>query len=307
MTSSDYTSAFWNGTLVSHELTPFSFHDIADSLPKLQSPAGDPMAALDSFGFMNDDETMQPVLPGFNEEPMPAQHGDLERDLERVHQLTRTSAFSPLAPSGVSVYTMTIKIDPEDGLVGEHPNFIAKFTADEDRYMDALNRESKYKFVRNDNKKTKNSVILKTTRSSTGSTKVLKISNNAKIQMSGLKSREDVQAMVHLYKHLLKIVYSTHDILVGAPRVSVINGRFSTNTSLDLVELFAVCKERDQRVVMDLELHPAMMLKAGSGTVFVFSSGKVLIMGSKAPSDMTLGFNCIMNIIMQNHSRVHLV
>ena len=304
MKSSDYASTFWNGTLVPHDLTPFDFHDIEDSLSTLQDHIDTPLATLDSFGFKYDIEPMQiefqdPI--GFNDEHMPAQNDDLERDLRRVHQLTRTSAFFPLEPSGVSVYTMTIKID------GQYPDFIAKFTADEERHMDALNRESSYKFLRKDNKKLKNRIILKTTRSSIGTVKVLKISNNAKIQMDGLRSHEDVRAMVHLYKHLLKIVYSTPDIVVGAPRVSLINGRFSTNTSLDLVELYTVCQETNQSVAMDLELHPAMMLKAGSGTVFVFSSGKVLIMGSESPSDMTLGFNCIMNIIMQNHNRVQLV
>jgi TATA-box binding protein (TBP) (component of TFIID and TFIIIB) len=259
------------------------------------------------FSFINDPVPMDGDVPILIP-PMPSQHADIERDLKSVYQLTRTSAFSPMNPTGIDVYTMTINIDPVNGICGQHPNFVSKFCVDEDHYMCVLNQESRYKFVRQDFKKMKNSIILKTTRSSSCGTniKVMKIFNNAKVQMNGLQSHEDVQMMVHLYKHLLKTVYSVSYIVTGAPRVSMVNGRFNTNTTLDLGALFAVCKESDQSVVMNLELHPAMRLKAGSATVFVFSSGKVLIMGSKAPSDMTLGFNNIMRIISQNHSRVYM-
>lgn len=235
------------------------------------------------------------------------QHRDIGKDLDDVFNNTRATDFSPLKPSGIVVYLMTINIDPDVGIFGRNPNFMTKFLDNEETLLTSLNEVSPYKFVRQDYKKMKNSIILKTTRSSTQGTnvKVMKIFNNAKVQMNGLQSHGDVQLMIHLYQHLLKCVYNVN-VSTRAPRVSMVNGRFNTNTTLDLRELYTVCQETNQNVVMNLELHPAMRMKAGSGTVFVFSSGRVLIMGSKEPSDMTLGFHNIMRIILQNHSRVYL-
>eukprot|EP00798_Chlamydomonas_sp_ICE-L_P012736 gene12736-15982_t len=143
------------------------------------------------------------------------------------------SDYAPLDPSELIVYTITLNVDPEAGSFGQHPNFMAKFLDDEDRVMSSLNAESSYKFVRQDYKRMKNSIILKTTKSSAEgkNIKVMKIFNNTKVQMNGLQSHKDVQVLMHLYKHILKTVFRVASVQVKDPRVSMVNARFNTNTS----------------------------------------------------------------------------
>jgi len=283
------------------ETFDFQFHqtDVPSILPPMPVLHAD--IEMDLMGIHQTD--VPSILP-----PMPVLHADIERDLMGIHQQTRTSAYAPLQPTGVIIYTMTVNVDPEEGSFGRQPGFVTKFLANEKELMASMNTQSKYKFVRQEYTKMKNSIILKTTRSSAAGTsvKVMKLFNNAKIQMNGVQSFEDIQLMIRLYKHLLKDVYMVNYVIVNKPRISMMNGRFNTSTTLDLVELFDVCEEAGESVVLNKELNPAMRLKAGSATVFVFSSGKVLIMGSKTAADMTLGFTSIMHIIMMNHARVYL-
>jgi TATA-box binding protein (TBP) (component of TFIID and TFIIIB) len=202
---------------------------------------------------------------------------------------------------------MTINVDPDEVFSRSKVNFVARFNGDEGGHVAALNSRSSYHFVRQDYKRMKNCVVLKTTKSSSGgNVKVLKIFNNARVQMNGLKSEEDVVRMVHLYRELLRIVFQSPNVSVSPPRASMINGKFQIGLTLDLSALFDECVASGLSVVYNSEVHPGLRFTSGSATVFVFSSGKALVMGSKCAGDIVNGFHTIMRIISDNTAKVYL-
>ncbi len=213
--------------------------------------------------------------------------------------------YVPVSPSSVSIYTMTLNIDP---MISISSNFVVMYLDNESEILDYINGLSKYVFNRQCYKNMRNSVILKSTKSSSSgtNTKVMKIFSNSKVQINGLKDVTDIEEFIMLYKELLMITFRLRIVKILPPRVSMMNSRFKIGICLDLDELNRYFLLSDLTTFLNLEIHHALRVKINTATFFIFSSGKVLVMGCKEISDIIYGYDIILNIIKVHYSDVYL-
>lgn len=105
----------------------------------------------------------------------------------------------------------------------------------------------------------------------------LKIFFNKKIQVTGVKSRENLDTIFNKLEHLFKIK-------ITSPKLVMKNCVANLGVNLNLFKLFHHMKDVNLSVNYTPEIYPGLKLKHHDRTAMIFATGKV-ILSSKCEED----------------------
>lgn len=143
-------------------------------------------------------------------------------------------------------------------------------------------------------------------------TKSIKVFSNGRLQMTGLTSISDALRCVRV---IASVIQRSHmaidttlvtDISPQSMRIAMINSNFSFNSGINIVKLRTIIQNyTGSAVTYDPDVYPGLKMKHknpdGSMTsVFIFSTGNVVITGSKELAHIREAF-CIVTKCVNNH------
>ena len=137
------------------------------------------------------------------------------------------------------------------------------------------------------------------------SKKSMKIFSNGKLQITGLTSLYECEKLTTYTLNVLRRTLSDPEITIRRSYIGMINCNFSIGTNLDLYKLNKLLN-RHARVmsIYNPESYPAINMKYGNTSVFVFGTGNIVITGGKCLRDMKETYGFINEEIIRNYETV---
>jgi len=143
------------------------------------------------------------------------------------------------------------------------------------------------------------------------STKSIKVFSNGRLQMTGLSSVNDANSAVNT---LIKILHLSQNAIISTKvsikdiYIAMINSNFSFNFGIDILKLklHLEKKYKDFQIIYNPDVYPGLKIKHktefGTSSIFVFSTGNVVITGVKSLIEIEKSFVCISETINNNIS-----
>lgn len=129
-------------------------------------------------------------------------------------------------------------------------------------------------------------------------TKSIKIFTNGKLQMTGITSLIEGQRVAH--KVCVLIGKCTETLLFPVSvDIAMINSDFCIRKNVNLVRLMTKITG-DVMFSYDPDTYPGLKMKYNNVSIFVFSTGSVVITGSKSIHDLHNAFKYITNLVNVN-------
>lgn len=165
----------------------------------------------------------------------------------------------------------------------------------------------------------------------------IKLFSNGKIQITGCKSLADVSIGLNkLIKNILlynidNIFTENKELTYNEPVVEMINSNFNVNFSIDLSKLYYILDKKlrnnDKYIIAvsyESLMYPGINLKFANLdektgftknkynqirynkkiSLFIFSSGNIIITGANNHNQINLSYNYINNILKENYSTI---
>ena len=143
------------------------------------------------------------------------------------------------------------------------------------------------------------------------STKSIKVFSNGRLQMTGLSSIQEASKVAEMMCKIIKCAPGAlrsnpdHFGLVSLS-IGMINSNFSFHCCIDIIKVYDIIKSTPNiHVTYDPDVYPGLKIKVqlSPGTfasMFVFSTGNVVITGVKEPSHIQRAFVIISEAVNQN-------
>ena len=114
-------------------------------------------------------------------------------------------------------------------------------------------------------------------------TKSIKIFSNGKLQITGITSLNEATAVSKLITDILNVSFSTEKFSVTSLEIGMINTNFSFGRKLDIISLRDVLNDHEN-ITIDYEpdVYPGLKIKYYNSSIFIFTTGNVLITGVKS-------------------------
>tara|TARA_Y100000389_G_C17469730_1_gene529215 strand:- start:7360 stop:8169 length:810 start_codon:yes stop_codon:yes gene_type:complete len=129
-------------------------------------------------------------------------------------------------------------------------------------------------------------------------TKSIKIFTNGKLQMTGITSLLEGQRVAHKVCDLISRCTETNVIPVSVD-IAMINSDFCIRKSVNILRLMTKITG-DVIFSYDPDTYPGLKMKYNNVSIFVFSTGSVVITGSKSLQDLHSAFTYITNLVFSN-------
>lgn len=126
-------------------------------------------------------------------------------------------------------------------------------------------------------------------------TKSIKIFTNGKLQMTGITSLLEGQRVAHKVCGLIGKCTETNVIPVSVD-IAMINSDFCIRKNVNLLRLMSKITG-DVMFSYDPDTYPGLKMKYNNVSIFVFSTGSVVITGSKSVYDLHNAFKYITNLV----------
>lgn len=141
------------------------------------------------------------------------------------------------------------------------------------------------------------------------SNKSIKIFSNGKLQITGLTSMYECQALSDYILQVLHETLQDNTITITDKYIGMINSNFSTKTNLDLLKLNRILNLNNQVMsVYNPESYPAINMKFHmentSTSIFIFGTGNIVTTGGKSLQDIRRSYQFIHKTIMDNYDEV---
>ena len=129
-------------------------------------------------------------------------------------------------------------------------------------------------------------------------TKSIKIFTNGKLQMTGITSLLEGQRVAHKVCGLISRCTETNVTPVSVD-IAMINSDFCIRKNINLLRLMSKITG-DVIFAYDPDTYPGLKLKYNNVSIFVFSTGSVVITGSKSLHDLHGAFKYVTNLVFSN-------
>ena len=138
-------------------------------------------------------------------------------------------------------------------------------------------------------------------------TKSIKIFSNGRLQMTGITSLNEAKYAANTIIQIIKnSVDSEADINASKFEIALINSNFSFKNNLNIVKLRPLIK--DCKVEYKPDVYPGLKIKHNStgASIFLFSTGNVVITGVKSLTSIREAFTHITNNVFDNYETIKL-
>ena len=127
------------------------------------------------------------------------------------------------------------------------------------------------------------------------STKSIKVFSNGRLQITGLASVSDAKKAV---QNLINILYLSNNsiestnVVVKSAKIAMINSNFSFNIGIDIIKLKSQLEQKykNMQIIYNPDVYPGLKIKhttnSGVSSIFVFSTGNVVITGVKSINEI---------------------
>ena len=141
------------------------------------------------------------------------------------------------------------------------------------------------------------------------STKSIKVFSNGRLQITGLSSVSDAKKAV---QNLINILCLSKDstesgnIMIKSSKIAMINSNFSFNIGIDIIKLKTDLehKYKNMQIIYNPDVYPGLKIKhttkTGMSSIFVFSTGNVVITGVKSINEIEESFECIAQTVVND-------
>lgn len=163
----------------------------------------------------------------------------------------------------ISTMTYVAKFESDKNIQNIYDKYVNKFI-DNDLYIE----DKKTKMTKKG--KPKKSFGNQMTIKSKSKRFNMKIFYNKKIQLTGIKSLDD---LINIFKR----VESALDIIISSPKLVMKNMVTSIGYEVNLYDMYDHLKNEDLDVHYSPEIYPGLKLKYENATALVFATGKMII------------------------------
>ena len=113
-------------------------------------------------------------------------------------------------------------------------------------------------------------------------TKSIKLFSNGKLQITGITSLNEASAVGNIMETILNKTFEVEDFKITGIEIGMINTNFSFGQKIDIIQLREILNT-DPNVHIDYEpdVYPGLKMKYNKTSVFIFTTGNVLITGVK--------------------------
>lgn len=138
------------------------------------------------------------------------------------------------------------------------------------------------------------------------STKSMKVFSNGRLQITGLSSVADAKNAVNILCEILRKSYGSvkaKEITVKDCSIAMINSNFSFNVGIDILKIKKDLEksEHDVGIIYNPEVYPGLKIKhktsKGTSSLFVFTTGNVVITGVKSIQEIIESFSMIASTV----------
>ena len=133
--------------------------------------------------------------------------------------------------------------------------------------------------------------------------------SNGRLQITGLSSVSDAKKAV---QNLINILCLSKDstesgnIMIKSSKIAMINSNFSFNIGIDIIKLKTDLehKYKNMQIIYNPDVYPGLKIKhttkTGMSSIFVFSTGNVVITGVKSINEIEESFECIAQTVVND-------
>jgi TATA-box binding protein (TBP) (component of TFIID and TFIIIB) len=141
------------------------------------------------------------------------------------------------------------------------------------------------------------------------STKSIKVFSNGRLQITGLSSVGDAKKATQYLITILRLSANSTDSLnisVKSAKIAMINSNFSFNIGIDIIKLKYNLEQKykNMQIIYNPDVYPGLKIKHatnnGVSSIFVFSTGNVVITGVKSITEIEESFQCISEIVVDD-------
>lgn len=141
------------------------------------------------------------------------------------------------------------------------------------------------------------------------SNKSIKIFSNGKLQITGLTSVYECNALSEYILSILQETLQDTTINITKRYIGMINSNFSTKTNLDLMRFNRILnKNNNVMSIYNPESYPAinmkLQLEQTCTSIFIFGTGNIVTTGGKTLQDIRQSYQFIHKTIMENYDEV---
>tara|TARA_B110000977_G_C11091322_1_gene497055 strand:- start:4376 stop:5131 length:756 start_codon:yes stop_codon:yes gene_type:complete len=138
-------------------------------------------------------------------------------------------------------------------------------------------------------------------------TKSIKLFSNGKLQITGITSLIEANKVAELMQNVLNSTFGIEDFKVSAGQIGMINTNFSFGFKLDIIQLRSILKEKDGvRIEYEPDVYPGLKMKYNKTSVFIFTTGNVLITGVKTLEEIQEALIYVVESTYTNKEKIYI-
>jgi len=127
-------------------------------------------------------------------------------------------------------------------------------------------------------------------------TKSIKVFSNGKLQMTGITSLNEAYTVANMVKNLLNTVFDTSDFQIINLDIGMINTNFSFGRNLDIIALREILNTGPNTSIdYEPDVYPGLKIKYFKTSIFIFTTGNVLITGVKSLEEVNDAFSFVVD------------
>lgn len=127
-------------------------------------------------------------------------------------------------------------------------------------------------------------------------TKSIKLFSNGKLQITGITSLNEASDVSRLMEKILNTTFDTTTFKVTSIEVGMINTNFSFGKRIDIIQLRTILnKYSNVSISYEPDVYPGLKMKYDKTSVFIFTTGNVLITGVKTLNEIQDALKFVVN------------
>jgi TATA-box binding protein (TBP) (component of TFIID and TFIIIB) len=132
-------------------------------------------------------------------------------------------------------------------------------------------------------------------------TKSIKLFSNGKLQITGITSLNEATSVAHLMETILNTTFCVEDYKVTSIEIGMINTNFSFGRKLDIINLRTILsKHPNVKIEYEPDVYPGLKMKYDKTSVFIFTTGNVLITGVKSLEEIQEALKYVVDNTYEN-------
>lgn len=132
-------------------------------------------------------------------------------------------------------------------------------------------------------------------------TKSIKIFSNGKLQITGITSLNEASTVGSLIEKILNTAFDVEEYKVTTLEIGMINTNFSFGHRLDIICMRDILnKIENVNIDYEPDVYPGLKIKYNKSSIFIFTTGNVLITGVKSLEEVKQAFDFVVENTFEN-------